>query len=234
MMSARNSVLLILSSLITFSCVSTERENGSSDIVLNRVISSLHNSCRMGPKNGFSADVLFHRTGGMRIEGVWDVAGHLNGQVLNPVGEDLLNFRIDSSGIIQTDSATPPDDAALHALNFLAQLGAQRTRLLLCSGLFLNETPSLTSNKYKITPENNYEIQTSEKSLHLESRLKKSPNDEKKFIIITRATSGAFFFTRTIANIEWIGAVGDNSIHPRILKIITPQTEITLSFLDYE
>lgn len=234
MMPARTTVSLILSSFISFSCVSMEREDGASDFAINRVIESLYNSCRMGPKNGFSADVLFHRTGGMRIEGVWDPAGHLNGQVLNPIGEDLLNFRLDSSGSIQTDSATPPDDAALHALNFLALLGAQRTRLLLCSGLFLNETPNLTNNRYKVTRENLYEIQSSEKSFHLKSRLTKSPNDEKEIIISSKATSGAFFFTRTVADIEWLGVLGENSIQPRILKIITPQTEIILSFLDYE
>ncbi|MEY4066365.1 MAG: hypothetical protein RIR26_2573 [Pseudomonadota bacterium] len=220
--------------LFTLGCVTLEREDAPSDQWLNRVMLSMSNTCRLKPKNGFSADLLVQKFGGVKIEGVWDFGGHLNGQILNPIGEDVLNFKLDSSGLLQTDASSQLDASTLNALSFLGQLGAQRTRLLLCSGMFLDKLPEASGTANLAAAEKSYEIQLPDKNVSLKSKLKPRVNNEQSFTVNSVVKTDSFFISRTLARIEWEGNFQENTIEPRALRITTPQTEISLSFLDFE
>ncbi|NBW80125.1 hypothetical protein EBR21_00070, partial [bacterium] len=138
-----NALTLFPVLLLNHACISSAPYSWPQPALKSHV-AALRDGCQLTSTSGFSADVSFSNQGTARIEAAWDGMGNLNGQILNPLGEDLLNFRIESNGLLNSDVALKNSPSLSLALEFLAELGTLKTRYLLCSGLYFAAINHLT------------------------------------------------------------------------------------------
>lgn len=227
--------LILLGSLLLFltGCITTQTHKVSA-AWLEKTLPALDAGCRITASSGFAADLSIINQGGARIEAVWDLKQQLNGQILNAIGEDILNFNIDSAGFLKLDNTSAKGESLLQALDFLAQLGAERTRLLLCSGLF--ESPAnLHTPTQRIRPgEQEFIATTAGTHWLVNSKVRPDPTDDSQILIETKISSDSLFIRRTLATISWKGLRAEKKVTPTLLIVKTSQFEIKLSFLDFE
>ncbi len=227
---------LIFSFLIVLllpGCVTTSRQLISEAWAV-QTVSSLREGCQLSLKSGFTADLLVSNQGGARIDAAWDASGLLNGQVVNAIGEDVLNFKINSSGFLQTDNSFLKSESLVQALEFLAQLGSQKTRSLLCSGLFVQPFKlSQSSDRAKAT-ELEAVVENAGSQWRVRSRVLPDTHDDSTVVVETEIFTDSFFFRKSLAKISWRGKRLEKTIQPKSLIIYTSQSEIKLSFLDFE
>jgi hypothetical protein len=226
-------IFLILVFLLPTGCVTTPRKV-ISEAWVEQSILSLREGCKLSLKSGFTADLLVSNQGGARIDAAWDASGLLNGQVVNAIGEDVLNFKIDSSGFLQTDNSFLESESLVQALEFLAQLGSQKTRSLLCSGLFVQPLKLSQSSDRAIASEVETVVENSGSQWRIGSRVLPDSQDDSTVVVETTIFSDSFFFRKSLAKISWRGKRLKKTIQPNSLLIITSQSEIKLSFLDFE
>jgi hypothetical protein len=193
-------------------------------------VAELHKNCRLKPKSGFTADLVISGQGTARIEAIWDTQRQIQGQILNPIGEDLLNFRIDESGLQLVDHSVQAPEDVLTALDFLAQMGTGETRALLCSGLFLTAKNIEQKDPPLAEPESEREIELPGRNQwYLSSRasLTKSESEGKRpqIRITTEISKPVLFWKKQVATVDW--QQGE-------LNIRTQRLNIRLSFLDFE
>lgn len=231
-------ILIALSAaLVNSGCVSRQAEQWS-QISLRNGIANLRKGCQLNARSGFTAELSLTNQGTTRIDAAWDNAGHLNGQVVNALGEDLINFKIDGSGILQTDLILKKEVALGSALEFLAELGTAKTRLLLCSGLFLAGNENHAKSFGQESSIADFDVQTHTSHWRVDSKLKSvhpdsaRPDDEIK--IITKVKTAGAFFSRAVASIEWSGKKKEGLLRPEEMTIQAGTTKIKLSFLDFE
>jgi hypothetical protein len=153
---------------------------------------------------------------------------------VNAIGEDVLNFKIDSSGFLQTDNSFLKSESLLQALEFLAQLGSQKTRSLLCSGLFVQPLKLSQSSDRAITSEVETVVENSGSQWRVRSRVLPDTHDDSTVVVETEIFTDSFFFRKSLAKISWRGKRLKKTIQPNSLLIFTSQSEIKLSFLDFE
>ncbi|MEN9529249.1 MAG: hypothetical protein RI932_1122 [Pseudomonadota bacterium] len=231
-----NSVLhftatLALSQLFILACASRGGfPDANQSIILKRSVAELHRKCRLKPKSGFSADLVISGQGTARIEAIWDNQRNIQGQILNPIGEDLLNFKIDSAGLQLVDQSIQAPDDVLMALDFLAQMGTGETRALLCSGLFLTETNIEQKDPPILDSETEREIELQGKAQwHLSSKLNflkiGDENRRPEIRIRTEISKPFLFLKKHVATVDW---------QQSALSIQTKQLDLKLSFLDFE
>lgn len=205
---------------------------------LRAQISDLRESCKIRERSGFSADLSVADQGSAKVEAVWDSSGNLDGQVINALGEDILNFRIDSAGILQTDASLQQGAMLGSALDFLAELGTEKTRLLICSGLFLagNEETGNSFGKENAKIEFNLATHSSKwrlsSQLIAKSQASRTLPDELR--IVTNVTKPELLFSKSIAVIEWQGKKQGNLMKPQSLTVNSARSKIRLSILDFD
>jgi hypothetical protein len=185
-------------------------------------------------KSGFTADLLVSNQGGARIDAAWDASGLLNGQVVNAIGEDVLNFKINSSGFLQTDNSFLRSESLVQALEFLAQLGSQKTRSLLCSGLFVQPFKLSQSSDHAKATELEANVENAGSQWRVRSRVLPDRHDDSTVVVETEIFTDSFFFRKSLARISWRGKRLEKTIQPKSLIIYTSQSEIKLSFRDFE
>lgn len=226
--------------VVTFAlcgCATTQKYSWSQSLLRDH-ISSLRESCNVTAQSGFTADLSVSEQGTSRMDAAWDSHGNLNGQVVNPLGEDLLNFKIDSTGVLQTDVSIRQSAILGTALEFLAELGTQRTRQLLCSGLFLSGTDQLGQGYGHETSELEFTLNARGSQWHVKSNLypimqgETVKSDEVR--IITQVTTAEWLFRQSIASIEWRGKKIGRFIRPQQLYIRSSRASVRLSFLDFD
>lgn len=223
--------------LLSSGCVSTQG-NTWPTAVLRAQISDLRESCRIRDRSGFSADISVADQGSAKIDAVWDASGNLDGQVINALGEDILNFRIDSAGILQTDASLKPGAMLGSALDFLAELGTEKTRLLICSGLFLAGNEETGNSFGKVNAKIEFNLATHSSKWRLSSQLfpklqpGKTTPDELQ--IATSVTKPDLLFSKTVATIEWQGKRQGNLMRPQSLTVNSARSTIRLSILDFD
>lgn len=205
---------------------------------LQTTISSINESCRLKENSGFTAELTASNQGSARLDAAWDKNGNLNGQVVNPLGEDVLNFRVDSSGVLQTDVSINQSAVLGTALEFLAELGTQRTRLLLCSGLYLAAREQLGNQAKTLTSEVEFDVLTRGNRWNLVSSLQPTMNGSTEtnpdILVSTNVSAKKTFFKQSVAKIEWVAKVTRGKSQPKWLFIQTNSTNIKLLFLDFE
>lgn len=231
-------IFIALGSAIMHSgCVSRQAEQWS-QISLRNGVANLRKGCQLTAKSGFTAELSLTNQGTTRIDAAWDNAGHLNGQVVNALGEDLINFKIDGSGILQTDVTLKKEVALGSALEFLAELGTAKTRLLLCSGLFLAGNEAHAQSFGQESSKAEFDVRTHSSHWRVDSNLKSAqpntarPEDELK--VSTEVKTSGTFFRRLVASVEWSGKKKEGFLRPEELTIHAGTTKIKLSFLDFE
>ncbi|MFZ9520123.1 MAG: hypothetical protein ACO3A4_06560 [Silvanigrellaceae bacterium] len=229
--------LLFPALLLTQACISTQPYTWPQP-ALKAHLSALREGCKLGETSGFSADVSFSSQGTARIEAAWDRSGNLNGQLVNPLGEDLLNFRIESNGILNTDVGLRNSPSLAMALEFLAELGTLKTRYLLCSGLYFAAMDQLA-------PKLGDEVSRVEETLKTQSSIWKFSSELVPVIkgkiatvdeiqIASTVKLADAIFNKKIVSILWTGKKTGRRMAPQFLTIISNQNEIKLSFLDFD
>ncbi|MBM3382656.1 MAG: hypothetical protein FJY29_09480 [Betaproteobacteria bacterium] len=222
---------LMLTSMFLLSCVSNrEWTTDAQPEHVRNSIAELHRRCRLKPKSGFSADLVISGQGTARIEAIWDSQREIQGQILNPIGEDLLNFKIDSSGLQLVDQSVRAPDDVLTALDFLAQMGTGEARSLLCSGLLFAEKNLEQKDPPSVELKTAREIELQGKNLwSLASKVefRSSENDKSRpeMRITTEISRPVLFWKKRVATVDW---------RPGALSIQTQQLDVRLSFLDFE
>lgn len=236
MIQARRDHIYIFLFLIFFflpGCTTTPRKV-ISEAWVEQTVLSLSEGCRFSLNSGFTADLLVSNQVGARIDAAWDASGLLNGQVVNAIGEDFLNFRIDSSGILQTDNSFLKSESLVQALEFLAQLGSQKTRSLLCSGLFVQPFTLSQSSEHAKANEIETIVENSGSRWRMRSRVLRDTQNDSTVVVETNIMTDSYFFRRSLATINWRGKRQEKAIQPTFLLIRAGQAEIKLSFLDFE
>lgn len=231
------SAIITILCFLHSSCVSVSTQQLPPESFRSQLI-NLFDTCQMTKKSGFVADLSISSQGSMRVEAAWDNSGNLNGQIVNALGEDLLNFRIDTAGQLETDTTLSDPDTLSLTLEFLAELGSSKTRLLVCSGLYL---VGRDYNKIKSENENQETNFTFEKrglKWFLTSKISSiTPSPlmtPEQMKISTRVSSQNYLFKKSVANIEWMGEQRNKRLVPRELMIRTLKTTLKLSFLDFD
>lgn len=231
------SFLLFLGLMAHLTACITSKQAPWPPSLLRSHILSLRDSCQLTDKSGFTADLGLSDRDSARIEAAWDSSGNLNGQVINPLGEDLMNFRIDSSGVLQSDVSVKQGAALGPALEFLAELGTTKTRQLLCSGLFLSANEQFAQSFGQELPKIDFTLSTHGTDWRLTSELIQTEPDQPsndRLTIKTDVTTSDLFFRRTIASIEWKGQKKGRYMRPILLTLRSSQSSLKLSFLDFE
>lgn len=226
-------IFLFLIFLLLPGCVTTPRKV-ISEAWVEQTVLSLSEGCRFSLNSGFTADLLVSNQVGARIDAAWDASGLLNGQVVNAIGEDVLNFRIDSSGVLQSDNSFLKSESLVQALEFLAQLGSQKTRSLLCSGLFVQPFKLSPSSERAKASEIETVVENSGSRWRVRSRVLRDTQNDSTVVVETDIITDSFFFRKSLATIHWRGKRLEKTIQPKFLLIRTGQSEIKLSFLDFE
>jgi hypothetical protein len=199
----------------------------------------LQKSCALTEKSGFTADLLLPERGSLRIDATWSLRGELTGQIVSPLGEDLANFRIDSSGQVLTDLDVENSLLLNSALHFLASLGPYQSRMLLCSGLFLKTEDLLRTGPISTESERRFDLVTRTNRWFVSTELKLNPFQASHLvgqdlqISTTVATSNSIFSTH-IATLEWTGIKKTKKIVPHNINIRTRGSDFRLLFLDFE
>jgi hypothetical protein len=201
-------------------------------------LAALREGCQLTSTSGFSADVSFSNQGTARIEAAWDSAGNLNGQLVNPLGEDLLNFRIESNGVLNTDAALKNSPSLGMALEFLAELGTLKTRYLLCSGLYFAAidqlTPRLGDEESKVEEAIKTNGSVWKFTAELQPIFKDNVPAHDELQISSVVKSADAIFNKKIVSIMWKGKKIGRKMQPKLLTINSNQNEIRLSFLDFD
>jgi hypothetical protein len=223
--------------MLSSGCVSTQG-NIWPTALLRTQISNLRESCRINERSGFSADLSVADQGSAKIEAVWDSSGNLDGQVINALGEDILNFRIDSAGILQTDTSVQQGAMLGSALDFLAELGTVKTRLLICSGLFLAGNEETGNSFGRENAKVEFNLETHSSKWRLSSQLISKSQSAKilpdELHIVTNVSKPELFFSKSVAVIEWQGKKQGNLMKPQSLSVNSARLKIRLSILDFD
>ncbi|NBO37301.1 hypothetical protein EBU99_01825 [bacterium] len=214
-------------------CV-TIRANEPTKEWIQSTKTALELGCKSTSRGGFSADLSIPSQGSARIEAVWDATGYLSGQVINTLGEDLVNFKIDSSGVLQTDASLPRGSALSLALDFLAQIGAKRTRSLLCSGLFVAQNDLQLVAQHDKSNKTESVIEAGNFNWLLNSTLTPSDVDPQTVEVDSQIMSDSFLFRRILAKVNWKGKKQEERIRPFEMTIQAEQTIVKLLFLDFD
>jgi hypothetical protein len=224
-------------SVFILSCAST-RSYEWQQSNLREALMNLQKSCKLTSKSGFTAEAAIPSFGTARIDAAWDSAGNLNGQIVNTLGEDLLNFKIDGSGILQSDVGVRKDLALGIALDFLAELGTSKTRLLLCSGLFIASSEEYAQEFGREKSQINFNIKSTFSQWQVKSELTpmqpEDPKPQDSLKIKSDVQTPGLFLNRTVANIEWIGTKKNGLFRPLEMTVKAGPQSIKLSFLDFE
>jgi hypothetical protein len=228
---------LYIITILQSSCVSTQAYHWQ-QTELREGLSHLRKGCQLTARSGFSAEVSIPLYGTTRIDAAWDASNHLNGQVVNTLGEDLINFKIDGSGILQTDVSVQKDLVLGTALDFLAELGTAKARLLLCSGLFLASVEDFSPSFGQETSSVEFDVKTHSSEWHIVSSVRPvfplKPRPQDLISISSDVRTSSTFFSRSVAKINWTGAKKEGIFRPQELSIQAGKQSIKLSFLDFE
>ena len=228
---------LILFAALLVSCVSTKTHHWK-QTDLREGLLNLRNGCKLTSNSGFSAEVSIPLHGTTRIDAAWDALNILNGQIVNTLGEDLVNFKIDSSGILQADVDVRKDLALGSALDFLAELGTAKARLLLCSGLFLAGNEDFAQGFGQEKQSVRFDIRTHSFQWQVRSFLHpvfpESGRPQDALNITSEVRTQGIILSHAVARIEWSGAKKSGVFRPQELRIDTGAQSVKLSFLDFE
>lgn len=201
---------------------------------LEYAINGLKEGCHLTPTSGFIADLGIMNQGGARIEAIWNHEGHLEGQILNAIGEDILTFNIDRSGSLRIDKDVKKTDSVVQALDFIAHLGSQETRSLFCSGLFADPKANFLATAYDNIAKKEFVSVSGAAVWYTLSKILPHQKDESQIIVNTKVSSKSFFFKKTVAGITWRGLRKGKKYMPTSLLITVNNLDAKLSFLDFE
>lgn len=224
--------LNLAASLLLSSCV-TARSTDVSLPWLKTVFTRMQSHCPLSARSGFSADIVLNNSASARVEAIWDERGWFSGQLINALGEDYLSFRIDDTGRLTASQTVDESDALFQALDLLAQIGPSETRLLLCSGLFHNQTGKLRQET-KLSAQKQRQLQSTSRSLQLTSELLSPEANPKVIAVASEITTDGLIFKRAIASIRWQGQLTDTGISPTSLTVTSELATLKLLFHDFD
>lgn len=226
-------VCFFSTTFLLMSCLSTRQEELPQSWIRS-VTQKMRNGCKLKDSSGFSADIILNNSSSARVEAIWDDKGRFSGQLINTLGEDFLSFHIDEQGQFKTNQEIEESESLFNALDLLAQIGSEKTRYLLCSGLFISDSLSSHVRTAQQSADLDTKLVAMNTVLRLRSSISPLTSSSKIVQVKSKVSTDSWIFPRSVAQIDWEGRIQDQKILPLSLTVATDVTAIRLSFLDFD